>query len=80
MKAYKNEAKIENTTVPIQQLAVEFRALNLSEEELQQLTDFVENALYDPELMRYVPEYLPSNLCFPKNDLQTRFDLDFESY
>ena len=46
-------------------------------EEVQQLTDFVENALYDPDLMRYVPDSLPSKLCFPNNDTQTRVDLNF---
>ena len=74
---YKNEADPENAVVPDSQLAKEFVPLNLSEEEVQQLTDFVENALYDPHLSRYVPDSLPSGLCFPNNDAQTRTDLNF---
>nr|WKN38938.1 cytochrome c peroxidase [Tunicatimonas sp. TK19036] len=74
---YKNEADPENAVVPDSQLAKEFVPLNLNEEEVQQLTDFVENALYDPHLSRYVPDSLPSGLCFPNNDAQTRTDLNF---
>jgi cytochrome c peroxidase len=36
--------------------------------EIRQLTAFVEEALYDPNLDRYVPDALPSGNCFPVAD------------
>jgi len=77
--AYKNQGQAENSRVPKLQLAEEFTPLNLSEKEVQQLTDFVENALYDPDLMRYVPESIPSGQSFPNNDEQSRNDMGFGS-
>ena len=74
---YKNRGQAENSQVPKSQLAEEFTPLNLSEEEVQQLTDFIENALYDPDLMRYVPESIPSGQSFPNNDEQSRNDMGF---
>ena len=74
---YKNEARAEKTAVPTSQLDESFRPLSLSEEEVQQLTDFIENGLYDPDLMRYVPERLPSGQSFPNNDEPSRQDLPF---
>ncbi len=72
---YKNEAQKENTRVRNSQLSPEFRPLKLTEEEIDQLTDFVENALYDPNLHRYTPAALPSGLCFPNNDWMSRENL-----
>lgn len=69
--AYKNAAVPENGTVPLGQIAAEFVPLGLTETEIDLLTDFVENALYDPTLRRYVPNQLPSNLPFPVNDPQS---------
>ncbi len=72
---YKNTAVAENTEVPSSQIASEFTPLGLSEEEIGELTDFVENGLYDPNLTRYVPSALPSGQCFPNNDPQSKLDL-----
>ena len=74
---YKNEARAEKAAVPPEQLDELFRPLALSEEEVQQLTDFIENGLYDPELVRYVPDRLPSGQSFPNNDEPSRRDLNF---
>lgn len=74
---YKNEAQAEKTAVPVSQLDKAFRPLLLSEEEMQQLTDFIENGLYDPNLKRYVPGQLPSGQGFPNNDELSRHDLHF---
>ncbi len=60
------------------QLAAQFQPLGLSESEIDDLTAFVENALYDPELMRYIPDALPSGNCFPVNDPLARIDLGCE--
>ena len=72
---YKNEAQAENMAIPESQLDESFYPLLLSEEEMQQLTDFIENGLYDPHLQRYVPEQLPSGQPFPNNDELSRKDL-----
>lgn len=71
---YKNKAVPESADVPSTQLAAEFKPLNLSDAEIDDLTVFVEQALRDPDLRRYVPTALPSGLCFPNNDTQSRKD------
>lgn len=75
---YKNTAIKENDRVRTSQLAEDFVPLNLSAEEIDNLTDFVENALYDPNLARYAPEMLPSGMCFPNNDWMSRQNLGCE--
>ncbi len=74
--AYKNLAIPENKSVPESQLSPFFQPLDLSEEEIDLLTDFVENALYDPNLLRYEPSSLPTGMCFPNNDWMSKEDLD----
>ena len=73
--AYINNAVPENSEVPASQLSPLFKPLNLTDSEIDDLTAFVENALHDPSLNRYVPTSLPSNLCFPNNDPQSKVDL-----
>ena len=65
---YKNTAAPQNINVPVSQLAEEFHPLNLTDQEITDLTNFVENALYDANLMRFVPDDLPTGNCFPNND------------
>lgn len=72
---YKNEAIAENSNVPAYQVAEEFHPLSLTDSEIDQLVDFIENALYDPHLDRYVPAFLESGMCFPNNDDVSRRDL-----
>ena len=72
---YKNNGVKENTTVPNNQLAAQFKPLNLTEEEVSTLTDFIENGLYDPNLMRYQPDHVYSGNCIPMNDPQSKLDL-----
>lgn len=71
---YKNNAVPENADVPLTQLAVTFKPLNLTDREIDDMTAFVEQSLRDPDLQRYVPSALPSGLCFPNNDTQSRKD------
>lgn len=71
---YKNNATPTNANVPVTQLAFDFKPLNLSANELESLRIFIEDALYDPNLRRYVPTTLPSGNCFPNNDLVSRQD------
>ena len=58
----------ENPNVPVEQIAPNFTQLNLTENEKKDLLAFLENALYDPEIDRYVPERVLSNNCLPNND------------
>lgn len=73
--AYKNEAIPQNSAVPSEQLSPLFQPLDLTEEEIDLITDFVENALYDPNLGRYEPSALNSGMCFPNNDWKSKDDL-----
>ncbi|MCB0713029.1 MAG: cytochrome-c peroxidase [Ignavibacteriae bacterium] len=72
---YKNNAVQENSVVPQSQLAAEFVPLNLTSGEIDDIVAFIENGLRDPNLSRYVPTSLPSGLCFPNNDPQTKIDI-----
>jgi cytochrome c peroxidase len=75
---YKNAAIPENSIVPLSQLPGRFKPLGLTEEEIDQLTAFLEKSLYDPNLIRYVPEQIPSGMCFPNADLESKSDLGCE--
>lgn len=73
---YKNNGIPQNSKVPKSQLAPEFSQLHLTTDELKALEDFILNGLHDPNLNRYVPTVLPSKLCFPNNDIQSKIDMD----
>lgn len=72
---YKNAAVGENPNVPDSKLSSSFVPLELSQEEIIQLAAFIELALYDDDLVRYVPESTPLGSCFPNADEQSRSDL-----
>lgn len=72
---YKNEAEPQHADVPAAQLADEFTPLGLTDQEVDAITAFLEGALYDPNLDRYVPESLPTGQCFPNADEQSMQDL-----
>ncbi|GAB4406358.1 MAG: hypothetical protein OHK0039_08040 [Bacteroidia bacterium] len=72
---YKNKGESANGRVPKSQLADEFVYLGLTDEEIDLLVEFISEGLYDPDLERYAPTTLPSGLCFPNNDDQSRRDL-----
>ena len=76
--AYKNRGVPQQADVPESQLAEQFGNLDLSREEIDLITDFIENGLYDPDLVRYVPESVLSGNCIPNNDPQSRIDLGCE--
>ncbi|NKI30691.1 cytochrome-c peroxidase [Croceivirga thetidis] len=74
--AYKNNAIAENNLVPTERLSDQFQALGLTDEEISQLTMFIENSLYDPNLSRYVPAFTPlGTSCFPNADEQSLLDM-----
>lgn len=58
----------------VSQLAAEFKPLNLSNDEVDKIQQFIETGLYDAHLSRYVPKKLPSDNCFPNNDAASRVD------
>lgn len=72
---YFNDGIPENKRVPTSQLAPYFRPLGMTENEIQDLTVFLEKSLHDPNLNRYKPESVKSGLCFPNNDLASQIDL-----
>ncbi|MDH3697616.1 MAG: cytochrome-c peroxidase [Flavobacteriaceae bacterium] len=72
---YKNAARAQNPEVPTNKLSPLFTPLKLSDKEIDQLTLFLENALHDPNLNRYVPEATPLGNCFPNADEQSKIDL-----
>lgn len=73
--AYKNTG-VPQKVIRQGQLDPRFQPLNLTEDEIDQIAAFLEFALYDPNLNRYVPDLLPSGRCFPVADEQSRLDLN----
>lgn len=73
--AYKNEGIPQNDRVPANALNTGFRPLGLTENEIDELTVFIEQSLYDPNLNRYVPAAVLSGSCFPNMDEQSMVDL-----
>lgn len=72
---YFNNAVPENPAVPATQITSFFRPLGLSNEEMEDLTEFLTNGLYDPNLERYVPDATMSGNCFPNNDPLSRIEM-----
>lgn len=72
---YKNNGVKENPHVIDGQLAEHFHPLQLNEDQVQAITDFISTGLYDDALRRYDPDMLPSGNCFPNADEQSKVDL-----
>ena len=72
---YFNEGIPENPNVPVDQIARQFKPLNLTEEQITDLTAFLETGLRDPNLQRYAPEEILSGFCFPNNDVFSQIEL-----
>lgn len=70
---YKNAGLTENAAAT--NISPLFAPLGLSEQEVDDLVAFLETGLNDPNLMRYVPNHLPSGLCITVNDDQSQEDL-----
>ncbi len=75
---YFNNGDPENEYVPEEQISSFFHPLNLSAEEIDDLTEFLANGLHDPNLDRYVPDAVLSGNCFPNNDPMSRVQLGCE--
>jgi cytochrome c peroxidase len=72
---YFNEAIPENPEVPASQIAGAFRPRGMSDSEMDDLVEFLENGLYDSNMNRYVPDRNMSGHCFPNNDPVSRADM-----
>jgi len=71
---YKNNGVAQNDA-SITNLDYRFVPLNLSSAQIDDLVEFLEVSLRDPDLMRYEPQSLPSGLCVINNDTTSRADL-----
>jgi len=72
---YKSKAIRENLLVPGSKLSPKFTPLGLSQQDIDDLDAFISDALYDDNIMRHFPTFVPTGLCFPSNDTQSRIDL-----
>lgn len=72
---YKDAGIPENDNVGEEYISDQFKPLELSSLEIGQLTIFIERALYDPNLDRYVPTSVNSGFCFPNADDLSREQL-----
>ncbi len=75
---YFNAGVPENPMVPLSQISSKFRPLGLTPDEVDDLTEFLENGLYDANIERYAPSAVMSGNCFPNNDPQSRRDMGCE--
>jgi len=74
---YFNRGEVQNLAVKYSgNTSKLFRPLNLTQNQIEDLTAFLETGLRDPELARYAPSRLPSGLCFPNNDSLSREQLN----
>ncbi len=71
---YYNEA-VPARILPEGRIKSTFKPLELTETQIDNLVLFLTESLYDPNLMRYVPDSLPSGNCTPANDPISRVDL-----
>jgi len=72
---YKNTAIPQNQKVDITKLSPQFVPLSLTNQEIEDLVEFISEALYDPSIERYVPQQLPSGNCFPNADYLSKEQL-----
>ena len=72
---YKVKAEPENPLVDQSDISTFLKPLDLTDTEIDALVSFLENALHDPDLLRYVPDEVLSGNCFPHNDPLSRSQL-----
>ena len=70
---FKSEAKSENPHVADENVAL--KPFGLSKKQKIDLVNFLRNALYDPDMDRYTPQYVLSGYCFPNNDPLSKDDM-----
>ena len=72
---FKAKAETENPNVKPEQLSAKFRPVDLTDQEMYALLDFLTNALYDEDIERYMPNSVLSGNCFPNNDAKSRQEI-----
>lgn len=72
---YFNNGIPENPDIPRTQITPLFRPLHLTQDEMDDLVEFLSEGLYDANLLRYKPEVTMSGNCFPNNDPQSKEDM-----
>ncbi len=72
---YFNNGVSENPRIEKYRIDGQFRPLFLTDTEVSDLTEFLANGLYDPNITRYKPNVVYSGNCFPNNDSQSQIDL-----
>ncbi len=72
---YFNAGVPENKEISPAELSPYFQPLHLKPEEVDNLIEFLDNGLFDPDLERYAPTSVMSGNCFPNNDPQSQIDL-----
>lgn len=72
---YFNNGVPENSNVPASQVTGLLRPLGLTPSEVDDLTEFLANGLFDPNMQRYVPSATMSGNCFPNNDPLSRIEM-----
>ena len=72
---YKLRGEAQNARVPADALSPSFGTASLDAEQVNDLVAFLSTGLRDAELIRYVPETLPSGACFPNADVLSRSDM-----
>jgi len=72
---YFNEGVPENPDIPLSTVSPLLIPLHLTQDEMDDLVEFLENGLYDPNMLRYKPEITMSGNCFPNNDVQSQIDM-----
>ena len=75
---YFNEGVKENDNIPTSQISSFFHPLNMTSDEVSDLTAFLKEGLYDPDLDRYMPDEVLSGNCFPNNDVLSRAQMGCE--
>lgn len=72
---YKIAVTPENPNVSKERMSPKLLPIDLTDREVNQLVNFLEKSLHDPDLLRYKPTSIKSGLCFPNNDPQSKIDL-----
>ncbi len=72
---YFNAGIPENPKVEASRIDGLFKPLQMTDSEVDELTEFLANGLFDPNLKRYKPNFVGSGNCFPNNDPQSRLDM-----
>ena len=75
---YFDNAIPENPDVPVEQIAAEFKPLNLTQQQRDDLVAFLRYGLKDTNVEHYMPSALPSGRCFPNADMQSRREIGCE--